>query len=353
MHFVILTHNGAVSDVSEWFARRHGQECRACRIVAVADEIDFMMWAEDPYVAGLDESGRHALLEPDDFDRSADDLIATLIAPHAALARRRSPLIFEGGNILVGDTFYLVGADHLLATWTWVSVHTKLQDPDSDQIQHAIRRDFLDPGRQVHFLGCNDFLMSDQSISTAVLDSHGHPMLVQEHIAICSPSNTLQPIFHLDMFVTLAGRDTENGKFRILVGDPKLAADVAGIDLPDHGQAKAFDEIAAKLAAHKDFCVIRNPLPYVFRDYDVDGSHFRWRYYASSNNAIVQDCEKAGRRVWLPSFGFDPWCELKATDAMNRAIWESLGYEVTMMPNCHELAENMGVLHCLKKFLNR
>ena len=41
---------------------------------------------------------------------------------------------------------------------------------------------------------------------------------------------TVQPLFHIDMFVTLAGR-AEDGRYRVLVGDPHLAAQI--LAMPD------------------------------------------------------------------------------------------------------------------------
>ena len=47
------------------------------------------------------------------------------------------------------------------------------------------------------------------------------------------------------MFITLAGRD--GGAYRVLVGDPKLAADILGVPAAPYAMVDVFDDIAAQL----------------------------------------------------------------------------------------------------------
>ena len=69
-------------------------------------------------------------------------------------------------------------------------------------------------------------------------------------------AETQTPIFHIDMFMTLAGPDAD-GREQILVGDPLMAAEI--LDTPLHPLALAtqFDAIAEDLTKH-GFSVIRN-----------------------------------------------------------------------------------------------
>ena len=358
-HFVILTHAGARTTVEGWFERDDHAGCDECRITQVADEVAFTMWAEDPYAVGVDESRRPVLIEPQVFDRNADDLIASFVAPGAGFGRVASPLIFQGGNVLIGDNFYLVGADYLRLSLQTIEDNGTMAGKDGQftpEIKAAIQRYFLDSGRRAHFLGCDMPLHGQNVIHTPLpMGPDGAVVDVREHIQNGSNPGTAQPIFHIDMFVTLVGRAAPGAPFRILVGDPRCAAKVLNIELPDHAQADAFDELAAKLADHEEFTVERNPLPYVHLDFHrrQDDTFHRWWYYASANNAIVERRPDRRPRVWLPSFGFAPWPELAATDMLNYTIWDNFGFDVTMMPNCHALAQNLGVIHCIKKYLAR
>jgi hypothetical protein len=358
-HFVILTHEGAAATVERWFARRDHGECGECRIITVPDEVEFTMWAEDPYACGVDVAGRTALIEPEEFVRNADNLIASLVGPEARLGRLGSPLIFQGGNVLVGDTFYLVGADYLFDSFQTVGDRRNFIGKGgviTAEIEHQIQRDFLDSTRQAHFVGLDEPLAGGPrtNVKCLPIGPYGSTVKVFENIYRGGRGRARQPVFHIDIFITLAGRE-DDGRFRILVGDPSLAAHTLGMELPDHARPQAFDELAEKLARHDEFAVTRNPLPYIFGDWhdDVHDVYTRDWYYATANNAIVENRDAEHRRVWLPAYGYDPWQALEKTDALNREIWEGLGFEVTMMPNCQALAVNLGALHCIKKYLAR
>ncbi len=150
------------------------------------------------------------------------------------------------------------------------------------------------------------------------------------------------------MFLTLAGRD-EAGRYVVLVGDPRMAAQVLDQPLSRHAMAPVFDDIAADLA-DMGFRVVRNPLPLTYDD-DERGRVRKW-YFATANNALVQ-VTKTSRDVWLPTYGHRKWPELTATDAVNRDIWLSLGFVVHELGDFHPFAVNQGAAHCVKKYLAR
>lgn len=68
---------------------------------------------------------------------------------------------------------------------------------------------------------------------------------------------TFQPIFHIDILITLAGRN-DSGDFEVLVGDPNLADQALGRHSP-FSLAGVYDEIAAELSS-LGLRVHRNPL---------------------------------------------------------------------------------------------
>jgi hypothetical protein len=74
----------------------------------------------------------------------------------------------------------------------------------------------------------------------------------------------------------------------------------------------------------------------------------RWWYFATANNALL-----SGATVYLPTYGHGAWPELAATDEANGRIWAGLGYEVVYLADFHPFAENLGAVHCIKKYLAR
>ena len=71
-------------------------------------------------------------------------------------------------------------------------------------------------------------------------------------------------------------------------------------------------------------------------------------YFATGNNALVDD-----GTVYLPTYGHGAWPELAATDQRNGEIWADLGYQVRFLADFHPFAENLGAVHCIKKYLGR
>jgi hypothetical protein len=114
--------------------------------------------------------------------------------------------------------------------------------------------------------------------------------------------------------------------------------------------AEVFDNIAEGLLK-REFLVTRNPLPLVYVE-DSSAKERIW-YFATSNNALVQITQSGSKDVWLPCYGFGNWTSLSLTDAENKRIWESLGFQVQMLGDFHPFAENLGAVHCIKKYLAR
>ena len=247
---------------------------------------------------------------------------------------------------MVGDDFWLIGADY-----PDVSVERGYIVPNAAETARdcavAAYRTTLDTARRLIPIasrlavpGFEDCYLERTTVVS------GEPWTEVIHRG--NADYTKQPLYHIDLFLSLAGRD-DHGRFTILVGDPRLAAEILDLPLPDHAMVEVFDDIAEQLAATPDFRVLRNPLPLIHVDEPAE--RLREWYFASANNVLVQD--RPAREVWLPSYGHPPWPELKATDAANVKIWRSLGYKVHLLPDCHPLAYCLGGPNCLKKVLRR
>ncbi len=361
----ILTHGSTVDLVRSW-PDVVGRGDRAV-VVPVRDHVAFSVWVEDPFAAVSDTASDDTwLVEPFEFSRYADALLADHAAAGTELKFSSSALYFQGGNMLVGDEFFLLGEDypnHMSEHYV-PDIVTVPEGVDKETFIRDLYRHHLDRERDVLYVGDDRELPREQN----VLFSFENDTWVEQHYA-GNVEGTRQPIFHIDMFVTLAGRG-ESGKYRLLVGDPRMAAELLGQPLPDNALADSFDRIAEKLRA-QGFEVGRNPLPLTYWVHRVPADHFassephitqglrdrgleevdllRW-YYATSNNALVQISEEEGNVVWLPTYGegFEP------TDRRNREIWQQeLGFEVRLLGDFHPFALGQGAVHCLTKYLAR
>ncbi len=329
---LVLTHEPDAATVAGW---RPGLE-----VVAAPAHLNFSVWAEDGYVAVVDGDLTY-LIEPFSFPRYGDSLIADLVtAADPRLERSQAPLYFQGGNILVGDDFVLIGADYPAATLRYIG-GILVPDP-GESPAGLVRRlygEYLDTGRRLVYVG-STLPVPQQQARRFVRDG----VEWTELLYVGNQPGTLQPVFHIDMFVTLAGRGAD-GRYRLLVGDPREAAAVLGTEPPAHAMTQVFDDIAATLA-RQGFDVHRNPLPLVYVD-DPDRRERLW-YFATGNNVLV-----GGDSVYLPTYGHGVWPELAATDHRTAQIFEGLGYRVHRLADFHPFAENLGAVHCIKKYLAR
>ncbi|MBC2777065.1 hypothetical protein [Parasphingopyxis marina] len=314
---------GAQPHIARW-------PCDPARLAIVEiPDISITPWARDPLIAAA-ANGAPALLTTPELERRDDLRAAATLAEKTELASAPSPVAFEGGNILVGESHLFVGVDTL----------TALGDDGAALFETALR-DLEGDRREIVPIGS-----ADDAPSETFRTAHAGEEEWREIFHYRAKEGTRQPVFHIDMFLTLAGKGAGGGE-RILVGDPAMAAEMLG--LPPHPLclANRFNAIAADLEA-RGFAVTRNPLPMIYMD-DPKKRRRTW-YYASSNNALVQ---REPDIVWLPAYGHDNWPELEITDRQNREIWEGFGFEVRMIGEAQKLAENLGGLHCLTNVLRR
>jgi hypothetical protein len=341
---VILTHDAVADDVRGWL-RGAGRTARA-EVVATDDFLGFSVWAEDGYVVIADAGagGAGAFVEPAAFPRYGDALVADQVSGPAGMSLYQAPLHLQGGNVLVGDDFFFVGIDYPLLTFEEGILEAPGQAAQDAVLRDVYRR-FLDAKRTFVPVG------TSLPVPAAARREFrlGGATWVQELYAGNEPG-TRQPIFHIDMFVSLAGRGAD-GRYRVVVGDPREAARLTGERLQAHAMAPVFDDIARGLAG-RGYDVTRAPLPLVYAD-DVDARVRSW-YFATSCNVLVH--APAGERpvVFIPTYAHGPFEDvLAATDRRNAEIWEGLGYDVVALADFHPFAANLGAAHCIKKYLAR
>lgn len=343
--FVILVNQANRSTLEAWLDLAQARE--RSKVIEAPDDRRYTLWAEDAFsiCRGGSKSATEIVTSP--RAKTADDgEIGDLVAQALGFGLRSVPFILGGGNALVGDDFWLIGADYPDVSVLRGYITPGAGEPARESAA-AVYSTALDTVRRlipvasrIQVPGFDDCYLERE------IELGGEPWTEVIHRG--NADYTVQPLYHIDLFLSLAGRG-DDGRFVVLVGDPRLAAELLELPLPAHALAEVFDDIAAQLAAVADFTVIRNPLPLVYVD-DADERLREW-YFATSNNVLVQD--RPAREVWLPGYGHPPWPELAATDRANAAIWRGLGYRVHVLPDCHPLAYSLGGPHCIKKYLSR
>ena len=340
---VILTHQGVAGEVRRWLGaagRGAGTE-----VVETDDFLGFSVWAEDAYVVVVETgTGGAAFVEPAAFPRYGDALVADQVAAAAGLGLYQAPLHLQGGNVLVGDDFFFVGIDYPLLTFEEGILEAPTQAA-RDAVLRDVYRRYLDAGRTFVPVGTT---LPVPAATQREFRLAGATWV--EEIYAGNEPGTRQPIFHIDMFVALAGRGSD-GRYRVVVGDPREAASLTGEALAPHAMAPVFDDIARGLAG-RGYAVTRAPLPLVYSD-DVDARLRSW-YFATSCNVLIDAPEGSRPTVFIPTYAHGPFEDvLAATDRRNAEIWESLGYDVVALADFHAFASNLGAAHCIKKYLAR
>ncbi len=339
---VILTHDGVAGVVGEWVAAAD----RGARVdvIATDDFLGFSVWAEDGYVVVGEEGGGQAFVEPAAFPRYGDALVADQVGAAAGLGVYQAPLHLQGGNVLIGDDFFFVGLDYPLLTFD-EGILTAPDESSQDELLRSVYRRYLDAERTFVPVGTR-LPVPAASAREFRLDGAAW----REEIHAGNAAGTRQPIFHIDMFVSLAGRGAD-GRFRVLVGDPREAARLTGEPLQAHAMAPIFDDVARDLG-RRGFDVTRAPLPLVYSD-DVETRLRSW-YFATSCNVLVHAPADARPTVFVPTYAHGPFAAtLAATDRRTAEIWNDLGFDVVALADFHPFARNLGAAHCIKKYLAR
>ena len=378
--FVVVHQRSGRAAVEKWF-KQAGHKKRAVTYVALPDYVNFTDWAEDGYVALLDTADDTAyLMEPWEFPRAGDALISESVQEHVDLRSGQAPLIFQGGNCLSGDRFWLLGKDYFADSVDLVAGGSPPVEVPAGKTPDAfvtkLFADYVDSKRELIVVGTDRPIPLRTYYGTR--DGDGF------HLDIAGDgAGTFQPIFHIDMFITLVGPD-DRGDFEVLVGSPALGDELLGTQSP-YALDDVYDSIAADLRAH-GMHVQRNPLvhrPQDGRAFTVaqlraiaaqpgnealleavtelvaagakDDTSVRVRtwHHITWNNCLVENSETLGKRVYLPTFGHGPNEDLKPVDQEMKALWEARGFTVHMLGDFNAFARRQGVVHCIKKYLAR
>lgn len=312
----ILVAPQARAAVAEWVIA--ASRTAPVHLHTAPEGLAFSLWTQDYFLARTDGS----LVLPPSLNRFHDDRAAAFLGQIIDSGVTTAMQAFEGGNLLAIGEWLLIGGD----------------------TEDAVSTGALDPSRRAIVLSCAEPAPGEETLTR---DSPAPGW--QEKLRYRSDAGSLQPVFHLDLFIAPAGQ-AANGLPRVLVGCPVLGAKILNHPVPAHADAARFDEIAAQLT-RQGADVIRNPMPLICKDH-TDRKTRIW-YHLPVNNVLVEQVPGQSGRVWLPCFAQPPWAELEAIDDANAEIWSDLGFTVTRVPNMLGPAENLGSLHCMAKVVAR
>lgn len=323
------------------------------------------------------------LMEPWEFPRSGDQLLADSIEEYTNLNASQAPLIFQGGNCLVADDFWVLGKDYYQDTIDMIFDQTLPLKVEPDQkVEDVVRQafsDYVDKNRPMFVAGTKKKIPLAAYVGTKenqnfILDIVG------------AGTGPYQPIFHIDMFISLIGKN-EDGKFEMMVGSPKLGNELLGLPDMRHNLQAAYDEIARSFK-RQGIIVHRNPMVHYPEftgrrisisylqnlaiqnpdDRDVnsalkdlyslgarenDIAKVRNWHHITSNNCLVERSDKFGKHVYLPTFGHGQYSELSVLDNYMKEMWESFGFSVHQLGDFNSFAKRQGVVHCITKYIKR
>jgi len=379
--FVVVHHDDDAvrTTIESWFDAA-GHAAENVTFVPLAEYISFTDWAEDAYVALADSNdGTTYLMEPWEFPRAGDALIAEAVQEYTDVTAHQAPLVFQGGNCLIGDDFWLLGRDYFADTIELISGGRPPVSIPSGTTPEGFARqlfsDYVDSTRSLTLIGTKRPI--------PLRGYYGSVDGGRYFLDVAADGvGTFQPIFHIDMLITLAGRNA-SGDFDVLVGDPNLADQALGRRSP-YSLAGVYDGIAADLTA-SGLRVHRNPLVH----WPSEGRRFSFSqleqiasqpgnqalatavaelrqagaqpatevtvrswHHITWNNCLVERYD-GGAHVYLPTFGHGAFAELAALDDQMEQLWQGLGFEVHRLGDFNPFASRQGVVHCIKKYLQR
>ncbi|OQX13170.1 MAG: hypothetical protein BWK73_12955 [Thiothrix lacustris] len=377
--FIVLHHKPDKATVESWFSAANHPPTNLT-LIALPDYVGFTDWAEDAYVALSDAADSSTyLMEPWEFSRAADALIAESVQDYSDITASQAPLVFQGGNCLIGSDFWLLGKDYFADSVALVQADSPLTVPPDVKPEAFVRQlfaNYVDSGRRLITPGTKRAIPIAPFYGTVENGAYFLDMAVDG-------AGTFQPIFHIDMFITLIGVNA-SGSFDVLVGSPAMADTLLGTNSP-YALNPVYDDFAKQLAA-EGFTVHRNPLVHrptlgesftikELRDHgqqpgnetlldalkrlttagatDNSSVTVRTWHHITWNNCLVENSTVVGKHVYLPTFGHGSNADLQPLDAHMQALWEQLGFSVHLLGDFNAFASRQGVVHCIKKYLNR
>lgn len=388
---VVTNYASFTFEIEALLKREIGDKVHVCKVMPYKC-CNFSNWASDPYKAifykdNIDVPHKLYLVEPDliHIANGGDLHIIDYMLPHieehksdphltldALKQKSGTGLRLDGGNMLVGDTFVLLGGD--------------IEKENNDEISKALLKKMFFGNKTSYYLKGEPpkhYFNGDKTIFNTTIDK------VKNIFATETFRGGSQPMYHIDLFITLGGR-AGNGQYQLVVGQPVpgftidellgMPSDLRGIIYEqlykmEYSISSVIKQLGSILNKEKnipEFKIIRSPLPLTYHTIEEeDCSLTRKWYWATYNNCIVE-IDKDSKSVWLPSYLDDysdyenpesdkkeiygNWKNLEEHENEVRRVWkEELGFKnITFIEaNFHMYIQKRGSLACLVNCIER
>ena len=198
----IVAHNESIRPVIEgWFADA-GHALEHVEFVPLPDFVTLTDWAEDAYVSLKDDAdGASYLMEPWAFGRGGDALIADAVEEYTAIRASGAPLSSREGTASSESDFWLLGTDYFADTvdlLTEPALPCRFPPERAGGFRPTLFAKYVDAGRKLILVGTQRPIPLREFVGTREGDDFYLDLAAEG-------AGTFQPIFHIDMFVTLVG----------------------------------------------------------------------------------------------------------------------------------------------------
>ena len=285
-------------------------------------------WVQDPFVV-LESACGPVFLEPYYYEKREDRWIAEQVSSQTDATIKSTPLDIQGGNILIGDDYALVGPDLI----------ERVVERTGDRKQ---ARDLLARTLGLKKVG-SPYLNSKSRIGGPVKKG----------------DTGFQPLYHLDLYITLGGKNKAADEVVFVAELPgwlMQKLDLANLHL--HELSQALDETCAWFRQDapsetgRKWTVYRVPIvPHKSKDILGNPVYF----FHSFNNSHMEQYGDV-RKAYLPKFhaderqDFDP----SSPEHMAQDAYKDAGFHVTWVDNGFaQKATKLGALHCISSILKR
>ncbi len=310
--------------------------------VEIPEESDITIWPQDPFVVVNDKENTK-LITPGLFQRKDDRLMAAQLSTILGVEVIQSELLFEGGNIVCGESEVFIGFDTLF-------INSRVFETSIEEMEKRFSRLFGRPvvtiGNQTQDIGHIDLIVTPLSNHRiAVADSRLGAEITNRTLTQ-SPDR-----------ITRFERNCEKGFFGNAAIEALVDLDGNSIDCPKVvGQTKtaitdsqaladSLDKIASQLS-QRGYEVVRIPALIPNQTPETEEQSGPAFPFMSYNNVLTESVANLSI-VYLPQYG------IAELDAAAIQCWETNGFEVRPIEGFQTSAMHGGALRCCTKVLLR
>ena len=149
VRFLVVTHEEGESHLAEW-SKELGVQDRT-DVILLPNQTKLSVWAEDTFTICTDRSGHRWILQPVSEEHPSETVIAESIAESTGWGHVPTDHRFQGGNILVGDDFWFLGADSAEGSTLGSRGGRDAAAPGSGVCDGAVHR-VMDESRERHLI---------------------------------------------------------------------------------------------------------------------------------------------------------------------------------------------------------